>query len=1525
MLVIPTGIFLPAFYEGALDVIRKTRARVCLLNFEAGNWFNTYAPVRRDLRLWDYWRRMVEGGGLVLSSARESQKHAQTFYEATQGSLRFEVVSPPINSLAADSVGAPAKDGSIVAFLRSSDVHKGGADLLDMDPALFKGRTLRLISGGGVEDRFLTALKAHLAPEGATVALHSAVSDRVKFDLLARADALIFPSRFEGFGYPPVEAAYVGTEIVGYDLPVIQETVGDVAYLAPRGETSALGEALRQALQSPHTRQELRAAVEKRVAFPEVALRFEDVLLRSYAALEPAAFPAHRIQWGPWEGVATDPNRYSKHRALPVMRVCRWTRAKDLLIQLEVVTPAPIAGIVVNGDPDLAQGVFLQPLEASGGARATTRATFSLPGTLFGRHLELAMTDASGKIQDVVFLQIDEAADVSDEIHLNMAMEGDGSPGVVLRLQGAAKDIDTLYIYDPSDGTFVASPRRANGDFLFESTTDPKADYFWYIYLFAGDTVVSKACGVPPMEEGRWLVQRQTSSVYPRLKLTNEKWCNGVYRYPVGDCFGVLGFPRSAQGRLPGKGALVRLGDEVLIVEREETIDKFPTLLFKKAINPFRISWTDPLELLSSAGQKGEIFPLARPGWASGVFRDPMSATRCAILVGAKVEIYPGDTLVFENGTRRDVIAVIDCARWNIVWLAGTLTTPWMSPAFEVVPNAMGPIRWFEAHRHESAVEGPCTTISVSHQDGPFAPGQMVVTEEGDARCILAVNAEGDTDRIDLDAALSGFSGAGGKICLRHTTEREAAEWIGTTNVVPRTVSVPSNGLFQSAMDLCFSRTAMPMVPTQRADRPRILCASIVPPFPANQGNRVVTKNLISHLVNMGFDVDLVLMGNVKSAEVAAEYGDRVRIYQSPFPNWEKDPVVQQRKDILARIRDDGTAGDNLMQDTVRSLNIYDPFFIATSSVVNIAKKLFKTYKYDGIVCNYTHMARVAVELSAIAPLPPVAIITHDALSRLPDTIVGKGVDLMYRYCTVEMERDVLNRIEGAVIVAISQSEVDYFTSIGVTNRIVLSEFDAYAELYPFRIMASAFRSKQVVFHASGNVMNVAAIYWFLENCWGAIRSAVPNAELVICGRICREIPSVPQGVRLEGEVSRGDLLKILSGATLSINPTLAGTGLKIKTVEAVCLGLPSVCLPAAVEGLEEIVERIGIVADDANAFQEACISLLSDQSRWQSVHQSALDVALERFSEGPVYRGLDEAMGWEGVAERTAAPRMRYAREGEEAAEPDAAGPVIELVRGLERAGVSKGLGGVILSGCSAQAMWSRTDQHQAIAAALEEELPAWALIQAMQLVGSDPEDAQAWSYVIQALRMIPNEGHSVHAAVEAKKLALPLGNISEWASVADEPVYPLTTTELLAPSDLTTIGDHFGFGWGAVEAWGGVWIEGRYARLWAAVEPGCTNLGLRLAATQGGTDDEQSVDIRVDGVHVGRHDILRDRRRRMVWLPLEAREEASLRLIEFEVQDPSPLRSNAGIISNIRPLGISLSGLRLRRDVSVPATTAA
>ena len=76
------------------------------------------------------------------------------------------------------------------------------------------------------------------------------LSGRELASVVAHASVFVFPSRYEGFGLPPLEALAAGTPVVASDLPVLREVLGEQASYVPVGDADALADTIGRALRA---------------------------------------------------------------------------------------------------------------------------------------------------------------------------------------------------------------------------------------------------------------------------------------------------------------------------------------------------------------------------------------------------------------------------------------------------------------------------------------------------------------------------------------------------------------------------------------------------------------------------------------------------------------------------------------------------------------------------------------------------------------------------------------------------------------------------------------------------------------------------------------------------------------------------------------------------------------------------------------------------------------------------------------------------------------------------------------------------------------------------------------------------------------------------------------------------------------------------------------------------------------------------------------------------------------------------
>jgi glycosyltransferase involved in cell wall biosynthesis len=120
-------------------------------------------------------------------------------------------------------------DGPIVVYPAVTHTHKNHRFLLDLLREHWHDADLRLVLIGGVGD-------AEADITGCTdlrVCRLGRVPSADRNGLIAMAAAMVFPSRYEGFGAPLIEAMALGTPVVAADTTCIPDVVGDAGVVLP--------------------------------------------------------------------------------------------------------------------------------------------------------------------------------------------------------------------------------------------------------------------------------------------------------------------------------------------------------------------------------------------------------------------------------------------------------------------------------------------------------------------------------------------------------------------------------------------------------------------------------------------------------------------------------------------------------------------------------------------------------------------------------------------------------------------------------------------------------------------------------------------------------------------------------------------------------------------------------------------------------------------------------------------------------------------------------------------------------------------------------------------------------------------------------------------------------------------------------------------------------------------------------------------------------------------------------------------
>jgi len=166
----------------------------------------------------------------------------------------------------------------------------------------------------------------------------------------------------------------------------------------------------------------------------------------------------------------------------------------------------------------------------------------------------------------------------------------------------------------------------------------------------------------------------------------------------------------------------------------------------------------------------------------------------------------------------------------------------------------------------------------------------------------------------------------------------------------------------------------------------------------------------------------------------------------------------------------------------------------------------------------------------------------------------------------------------------------------------------------------------EVVF--SGNLEyapNIAAVRFFRERIWPALRSRWPDLKWKIVGKnpdAIRPIVGDDPRIQLTGYVE--DAIASLACAQVAIVPVLAGSGTRIKILEAWAAATPVVSTTLGAEGLDSRDGQSILLADDPGSFTNCVSDLLSSPQRRAEIGAAGRKLFEERFTWPTAWRALD-------------------------------------------------------------------------------------------------------------------------------------------------------------------------------------------------------------------------------------------------------------------------------------------------------------
>ena len=271
------------------------------------------------------------------------------------------------------------------------------------------------------------------------------------------------------------------------------------------------------------------------------------------------------------------------------------------------------------------------------------------------------------------------------------------------------------------------------------------------------------------------------------------------------------------------------------------------------------------------------------------------------------------------------------------------------------------------------------------------------------------------------------------------------------------------------------------------------------------------------------------------------------------------------------------------------------------------------------VCCEYVFQSKVL----ELFPAKCIRIIdAHDRFGGRAELLKRNGIAPDFFYTSPEQEALALNRAD--LIIAIQEEEAEYYRSITSAEVVVIGHI---IESSPWHWTKSGLEDRplRIGYFGSGNSLNRKSVDLFLK-AYGQNPELVAQSELILAGSICDHL-EIPANIKatLMGRVE--EIADFYQGVDLAVNPMVDGTGLKIKTIEALNFGIPIISTVSGSDGLP-VEQDFHLVANPTEMIahllsfcQAKNLDNLAEESckvmtRYQAALESKLQYFLHKITE---------------------------------------------------------------------------------------------------------------------------------------------------------------------------------------------------------------------------------------------------------------------------------------------------------------------
>lgn len=325
----------------------------------------------------------------------------------------------------------------------------------------------------------------------------------------------------------------------------------------------------------------------------------------------------------------------------------------------------------------------------------------------------------------------------------------------------------------------------------------------------------------------------------------------------------------------------------------------------------------------------------------------------------------------------------------------------------------------------------------------------------------------------------------------------------------------------------------------------KILIVSDIPTSPINAGNRKLISSYVSLFKQWGHEVHFLYvyryyMRNHDRMEAKNAIPNMRQKWGKRFHLYKYNPLENLRANV------------NIILGKVFNNGYRTCDGIYPSGLTREIQRLHEVVRFDALLVNYFYLSKA---LEAM-PIKRKALFTHDSFSLHEKSKRHKAA----YYLTPEEERKALER--APYIFAMQDIEAEYFKKLVPSAKVLINYSNYKYHEQP------TIGNHDILFFSGASSFNLQGLTWFIKEVFPLIRNEFHDVRLHIAGSICKMVTRLDnfEGIDLCGYVNNP--YDFFMKGDVAINPCQVGTGLKIKTFEAVSYDKVTMVHPHSLVGI---------------------------------------------------------------------------------------------------------------------------------------------------------------------------------------------------------------------------------------------------------------------------------------------------------------------------------------------------------------------